>query len=221
MRIGLTYTLVTTSLTAEKSIREKKGYVKNLTFEQNIQQISENHIESLRHNTASNMGVRPEDLFLTNEELGSLFSSVRDGVVNNQDGLRIGLHLYGLNMPIGYAISDFGDHTITISVDDKPFNTIEGIRNYLVEELIGGNEVYVYSVNVVKLFDPTDFQPTRKFYVRCSSIHRSRWVQMTNEAENRTNAVNDTVQQLNRWLEPKVVLDPELTPKHQIKKHKF
>jgi hypothetical protein len=195
------------SLTAIKSSLEKKGYVKNLTFEQNIQQISENHIESLRHNTASNMGVRPEDLFLTNEELGSLFSSVRDGVVNSQDGLRIGLHLYGLNMPIGYAISDFGDHRITISVDDKPFNTIEGIRNYLVGELIGGNEVYVYSVNVVKFFDPTDFQPTRRFYIRCSSIHRSRWVQMTNEAEtNRdlpgrlpydhninTNGFNDTV----------------------------
>ena len=207
--------------------------MKNLTYEQNIQQIVVNHTESLRHDPSVNMGVMPEDLFLTNEELSSLFNSVRERVTDGQNGLRI--HLYGLNMPIGYAISDFGDHRITISVEDKPFNTIEGIRNYLVGQLIGGNEVYVYTINAVKIYNPNDLQPTRKFYVRCKSINRNRWVQMTNEVEtnsdlqNRlpydhninTNMLNDTAQQLNRWLEPKVDEDPELTPKHQIKKHKF
>jgi hypothetical protein len=179
------------------------------------------------------MGVRPEDLFLTNEELGSLFNSVKERVTDGQNGLRI--HLYGLNMPIGYAISDFGDHRITMSVEDKPFNTIEGIRNYLVGQLIGGNEVYVYTINVVKIYNPNNLQPTRKFYIRCHSIHRSRWVQMTNEAEtNRdlpgrlpydhninTNGFNDTVQQINRWLEVKDSKEPPINPKQQIKKHNF
>ncbi len=204
--------------------------MKNLTFEQNIQQIAQNHIDSIRTSTEVQMGVNPEDLFLSGEELGSLFSSVRDQVINSQDGLRLGgVRVYGLNMPIGFAISDFGDHRITLSVTDEPFNTIEGIRDYLVEQLLQDNEVYVYTINVVKSFDQTSLTPTKRYYIRCTSIHRNRWEQMTAQAEEnrdlhgrlpQTN-IGDIAQQLNRWLEDKESKKDGITPEQRIKKHKF
>jgi hypothetical protein len=208
--------------------------VKNLTFEQNIEQIAQNHSEIIRTSTEVQMGVRPEDLLLSGEELGNLFISVRDRVTNSQDGLRLGgVRVYGLTMPIGFAISDFGDHRVTISVIDESFNTIEGIRDYLVEQLIGDNEVYVYSVNVVNFNDPVDFQPQRRYYIRCASIHRSRWEQLTEQAEanrdlhgrlpwdhNPNPTINDMAQQLNRWLGENDGKE-KITPQQQIKKHKF
>jgi len=196
--------------------------VKGLTFEQNIQQIIQNQLECIRVSTEISMGVNPEDMFLSGEQLCSLFNSVRDQVINSQDD--IGLHLYGLKMPIGFAKSDFGDYSVTISVTDEPFNTIEGIRNYLVEQLIGGNEVYVYTVNVVRTIDPHQLgEPQRRYYIRCALVHRSKWEQLTAQAETDRDLhePSDMAQQINRWLEEKEKEEDGLTPKQRIKKHKF
>jgi hypothetical protein len=204
--------------------------VKNLTYEENIQQISQNQIDVISHSTEARMGVNPEDIVLMGDEFDSLFRSVHDQVINSQDGLRLGgVRLYGMTMPIGFAISDFGDHRVTISVTDESFNTIEGIRDYLVEQLLGNNEVYVYSVNVVKIHDLNYLQPQRRFYIRCTSIHRSRWEQLTAQAETDRDLhgrlpwdhTSDMAQQLNRWLGEKESDKEKITPQQQIKKHKF
>lgn len=206
--------------------------MKNLTFEQNIQQIAQNHSDCVTTSTEIQMGMRPEDLFLTGEEMGRLFQDVRIRVQNRVQVV----HLYGLNMPIGFATSDYGDHRITLSVTDEPFNTIEGIRDYLVEQLSNDNEVYIYTINVVKVYNPTTLQQQKRFYIRCASIHRSRWEQLTEQAEanrdlharlpwdhqpNEGNLLGDTVQQLNRWLGEREKKEPPINPKHRIKKHKF
>lgn len=232
MRIGLTYIVGGSLLTAEKSKKEKNVYVKNLTYEQNIQQIVQTHRESLQYSTEVQMGREPNDIFLSDELMGPLFNSVRERVLNHQEGP---VRVYGLILPIAHAISDFGDHRITISVREIPFNTIEGIRDYLVEQLINNNEVYIYTINVVSgIYDPTSFLPTKKYYIKAAIIDRSQWVLMTEQAETdgrlqhvwdhniNTNMFNDTAEQLNRWLgEQTKNKEPQINPKQNIKKHNF
>ena len=121
--------------------------MKNLSFEDNVRQIYRNQTNESQRSMEVQMG---QDIFLDGNQLITLFDSVKDRVVNNQDGLRIGLHLYGLPHPFGFASSDFGDHEQSITVDDIPFNTIEGMRDFLVDKLLTNNEVYVYTINTAK-----------------------------------------------------------------------
>lgn len=238
MKNGLTYIVGGSLLTAIKSNQEKKGYVKNRTYEQNIQQITQNHIDCVRHSIETQMGMNPNDMFLSNELIIPLFNSISEIVSRQKEGP---IRIYGLTMPIGLAVSDFGDHRISVCVREIPFNTIEGIRDYLVEQLLGDYEVYLYTINVVNgLYDPTTFLPTKKYYIRASFVHRSSWEQMTEQSEANRDLhgrlpwnhepqqnIGDMAQQLNRWLGEQTdwVKDNsptnQINPKQNIKKHKF
>jgi len=192
--------------------------VKNLTFEQNIQQIVENNLSIVRTSIEVTMGTRPEDIVLQQQQLITLFTDVWNRVMGGQDGVR----LYGLIMPVGIAVSDYGDHRINIFTEDKQFNTLESIRNYLVNELVSGHEVYVYSVNVVKIVDPFSFDLQTKYYIRCKSIHRSRWDELTTEAEN--TPITRELYDRSPWNhQPNTVekVVSLLEPLQQIKEHKF
>jgi len=159
--------------------------VKNLTYTENVTQIYQNHLDGCNYTHMSSYNP-----FLTGPELSTLFRGVRTEVGEQLETIRV----YGLTSPIAFVYSDNNDCRRTVSVQGQLFDTIDDIRDYLVQELLSDNEVYIYTVDSIRVFSP-EFREVRKFSIRCSSFHRSRWVGTNKE--------------------------PMIRPLHKLKKHNF
>lgn len=179
---------------------EKKCYVKNLTVEENINQIILNNINLVKETLNTQRGDKPEDIIVMPNILNTMLEDVVSTVRNSKEGR---VHLYGLKSPTGIITSDYSDVSKHILVDDVRFQTIEAIRNDLVEKLLGDYEVYVYTLNKLTRFNPTMINPEVSYFIRYKCIPRSEWTEMVRQVENRTlngNMDSFSNEWLNHWI---------------------
>jgi hypothetical protein len=193
--------------------------VKNLTLEDNIRRIIINSDNEYNDNRVR-YGINNEQISWTEQVLRILQSTVNH-IRNHVTGQT---HLYGLTTPQSLISSDFDDVKKTIFVEDVPFNTLEGIKNELVDKLISGHEVYVYSINKVEIMTAASLLPEVRYYMRYKCVHRSEWSELITQYEHNRELAVERGQWLNRWMglgQPvdtvnERVVDDEIPPQKEI-----
>ena len=102
--------------------------MKNLTFEQNKNKILENSISIFTDPNSVNVRIDNEEVMTFLRRMSSMFNDIKEEHTNSQDGLRNTLHLYGCELPIVKAVSDYGDATKMIPVIEERFTSIQAIK---------------------------------------------------------------------------------------------
>jgi hypothetical protein len=201
--------------------------VKNLTLEQNIQNIQQNSIDHYQQLLGqpyfNSQTHRPEDYIVTPDVLSTLFNDVARRV-RQELGEDSKIHVYGLTMPVGRVVSDYGDVIQNVMVEEVPYGTLEGIRNHIINELLDDKEVYIYTILMYKIYDPMFMETQNRYTLRSKSIPRSSWAELIQDVEQAISpwTINgNTITYTEYASGPVEPPTTDLVQKGKLKKHKF
>lgn len=63
----------------------------------------------------------------------------------------------------------------TLLVRDQSFNTFYDLTEKISEDLANDKEVFIYTIDVIRNFDPINFNPNFRYMVRYASIDMEYW----------------------------------------------
>ena len=164
--------------------------MKNLTLEQNIRTIVNNSTALYNNNGGQYYDWVQSILML----LQSVVCDIRFPITDKK-------HLYGLTSRQSVVSSDYGDAHKVIVADDIPFNSLEDIRDELINKLMGGYEIYVYGIHRVEIVSFNTLSLEIRYYMSYKCIHRTEWPMLIREHEQNRVLMGERSQWLNRWID--------------------
>lgn len=134
--------------------------------------------EQILNSTRTMFSQDPSTRFNTQEgvdEVIDYMTKVNRMLMDIEEEYEGRLHLYGAQLPIVNAMSDYGDATKAIAMSEERFRSIQSMKEYIQERLNDNQEVYIHTFDYYKIISPTSFQPEFWYLMRVNTVDRSEW----------------------------------------------